>query len=108
MVTKTYLPSYICDSSGISDSSDSSYSGDSSDSSDNIDSSDSSDSSDQKTFFSHKFFSTKNCLNQKLLSQKYLNINALETSLFMPDPFGWLFSLNLDYFRPYKNQDEPG
>ena len=26
----------------------------------------------------------------------------------MPDPFGWLFSPNLDYFRPYKNQIEPG
>ena len=26
----------------------------------------------------------------------------------MPDPFGCLFSQNLDYFRPYKNQVEPG
>ena len=26
----------------------------------------------------------------------------------MPDPFGWLFSQNLDYFRPYNNQVEPG
>ena len=22
--------------------------------------------------------------------------------LVMPDPFGWLFSQNLDYFRPYE------
>ena len=26
----------------------------------------------------------------------------------MPDPFEELFSQNLDYFRPYKNQVEPG
>ena len=26
----------------------------------------------------------------------------------MPDPFGWLSSKNLDYFRPYKNHVEPG
>ena len=26
----------------------------------------------------------------------------------MPDPFVWLFSKNFDYFRPYKNQVEPG
>ena len=26
----------------------------------------------------------------------------------MPDPFGWCFSQNLDYFTPYKNQLEPG
>ena len=26
----------------------------------------------------------------------------------MPDPIGWLFSQNLDYLRPYKNQVEPG
>ena len=28
--------------------------------------------------------------------------------LVMPDPFGWLFSENLDYFRPYKKQVETG
>ena len=28
--------------------------------------------------------------------------------LVMPNPFGWLFSQNIDYFRPYKNQVEPG
>ena len=26
----------------------------------------------------------------------------------VPDPIGWLFGQNLDYFRPYKNQVEPG
>ena len=26
----------------------------------------------------------------------------------MPDPFGWLFIPNLDYFKPYKNQVKPG
>ena len=26
----------------------------------------------------------------------------------MRDPFGWLFSQNWDYFRPYENQVEPG
>ena len=54
MVTKTYLPSYLCDSSGGSDSNDSSDSSDrsdSSDSSDTIDSSDSIDSSDHTFFF---------------------------------------------------------
>ena len=25
----------------------------------------------------------------------------------MPDPFGWFFIQNLDYFRPYKNQVKP-
>ena len=48
MVTKTYLPCNLCDSSDISDSSENSYSYDSSDSSDSCDSSDSSDSSEQK------------------------------------------------------------
>ena len=48
MVTKTYLPSYPCDSSDGSDSIDSS------DSSDSSDSGDISDSSDKKTFFSQK------------------------------------------------------
>ena len=28
--------------------------------------------------------------------------------LVMPDPFGWLFSDDLDYFKPYKNQFKPG
>ena len=26
----------------------------------------------------------------------------------VPDPIGWLFGQNLDYFRPYKNQVETG
>ena len=26
----------------------------------------------------------------------------------VPDPIGWLFGQNLDFFRPYKNQVEPG
>ena len=28
--------------------------------------------------------------------------------LVMPDPFEWLFSQNLDNFRAYKTQIEPG
>ena len=60
IVTKTHLPSNLCDSSGSSDSCDSSDSSDSSDSIDSSGSSDSSDSSDsidrRKTFF---FFFTK-------------------------------------------------
>ena len=48
MVTKTYLPSNLCDG----DSSDSYDRSDSCDSSDSSDSSDSNDSSGQKTFFS--------------------------------------------------------
>ena len=52
MVTKTYLPSNLCDSSDNSDSSDSC---DSSDSSDSI------DSSDQKNFF----FSQKKTYQKK-------------------------------------------
>ena len=31
-----------------------------------------------------------------------------ELDLVLPDPFGWLFSQNLDYLRPYKNHVEPG
>ena len=60
MVTKTYLPSYLCDCSDINDSTDSSDrsdnidSSDSSDSSDISDSSDSSDSRDQNTSFTGK------------------------------------------------------
>ena len=48
MVTKTYIPSNLCDISASSDSSDSS---DSCDSSYSSDSSDSSDGNDQKFFF---------------------------------------------------------
>ena len=65
MVTKAYLPTYLCDSSDSSDSSDSIAS------SDNSESSDSSDSSDQNYFFpsicfqlfflhKHFFFFTEN------------------------------------------------
>ena len=52
-VIKTYLPTYLWDSSDSCDSRDSS---DSSDSSDSNDSSDSSDSSDHTTFFTKKLF----------------------------------------------------
>ena len=55
-VIKTYLPTYLWDSSDSSDSCDSSDSGDSSDSTDSSDISDSSDSSDQKTFFTQQLF----------------------------------------------------
>ena len=37
--------------------------------------------------------------------------NTKETrpgDLDMPDPYGCLFSENLNYLRPYKNQVEPG
>ena len=61
-VTKTFLPSNLCDISDSSVSCDSSDSGDSCDSSDRSDSSDSSDSIDQKTVFLQKkihiFFSS--------------------------------------------------
>ena len=57
MVTKTYLPCYLCDGSDISDISDSSNSSDSSDSS---------DSSNQKDFFTKKiFFLIKNKFSPK-------------------------------------------
>ena len=57
---KTYLPTYLCDSSYSSDSSDSSDSSHRSDSSESSDSSDGSDSSNQKkTFFTKKLFSQK-------------------------------------------------
>ena len=61
MVTKTYLPSNLCDS----DSSDSYDRSDSCDSSDSSDSSDSNDSSGQKTFFFF-CFSTKKIFYQKI------------------------------------------
>ena len=57
MVTKTCLPSNICDSSEGSDSSDSSNSSESSESS---------DSSDQKNFFKNFFHKTKTFFHQKL------------------------------------------
>ena len=53
MVTKTYLPSHLCDSSDSSDSSDTC---DISDSSDSSDGSDSRDSSDRKKNFLNNFF----------------------------------------------------
>ena len=56
MITKTYLPSNLCDISVISDSTDIS---DSCDSSDISDSSDSSDSSDRTTFFTNKLLENK-------------------------------------------------
>ena len=65
MVTKTYLPTYLWDSSDSSDSCDScdrcdiSDSSDSSDSCDSSDSSDSSDRSDQKAFCTTIFFYKK-------------------------------------------------
>ena len=55
MVTKTYLPSNLCDS----DSSDSYDRSDSCDSSDSSDSSDSNDSSGQKNVFSSSVFLQK-------------------------------------------------
>ena len=59
MVTKTYLPSNLCDSSDSSDSYDSS---ESSDKSDNSDSRDSTDRSNQKTFSQKTFFSSTKTL----------------------------------------------
>ena len=35
-------------------------------------------------------------------------IKTIPGGLVMPEPFVLLFSQNLDYFRPYKNQVEPG
>ena len=43
----------------------------------------------------------------KLLHQCVL-IKNRPGDMVMPDPIGWLFSQILDYFRPYKNQVEPG
>ena len=43
-----------------------------------------------------------------MLEQKKENIEKTRPrDLVMPDPFG-LFSQSLDYFKPYKNQVEPG
>ena len=55
MVTKTYLPTYLCDSSDSCDSCDSS---DSSESSYRSDSSDQKTFDNQITFFNYKLFST--------------------------------------------------
>ena len=61
MVTKTYLPTYLCDNSDNSHCSDSSDSSDSIDSSDCRDSRDSSDSTDQKNLFHNQnFFNNQN------------------------------------------------
>ena len=73
MVTQTYLPSNLCDSSESSDSCNSSDSSESSDSSDTWDSSDSSDGSDKKNyqklfFYNNKKF-TKN-KSKKIVSRK--------------------------------------
>ena len=58
MVTKTYLPTYLWDTSDTSDSSNSSDSHKSSDNSDISDISDSTNSSDQKKFTIYIFFFT--------------------------------------------------
>ena len=71
MVTKTYLPSNLCDSSNISDNGDNS---DSCDSSDSSDSSHSSDSSDQKNFFFTK---------KKLCPKKIPKITSFQKKLFL-------------------------
>ena len=60
MVTKTYIPSNLCDSSDSSDSNDRS---DSSDSTDSSDSSDSSDRKKEKTIFHKKKIS--HCFHQQ-------------------------------------------
>ena len=95
MVTKTYLPSNICDSSdsndtcNSSDCSDSSDSCDSSDSSVSSDSSDSSDGSDssersyqkknhKKTFFYDKKISQKNSKTKTVLKLKNSNCHKTQ------------------------------
>ena len=41
--------------------------------------------------------------------KKYNYIKKLDQETWLvPDPIGWLFGKNVDYFRPYKNQVEPG
>ena len=63
MVTKTFLPSKLCDSSDSSDSCDSS---------DSSDSSNSSDSSDQKKLF-HKQISANNSTTDNMMKLKNSN-----------------------------------
>ena len=89
-VIKTYLTTYLWDSSDISDSCDSFDSCDSSDSSDNSDISDSSDSSDrsdisvssdnseQTTFFTRKLFFTQK-------NKKKIKKNDKETFIALKD-----------------------
>ena len=46
-----------------------------------------------------------------IFAAEYLYFFIIKTrpeDLVVPHPFGWLFCPNLDYFRPYKNQVEPG
>ena len=72
MVTKTYLPSNLCDSSESSDGSDSS------------DSSDNSDSSDLKLFSLENFFSPKNYfLLQKNHTKKTLFWSTIKPQIVM-------------------------
>ena len=77
MVNKTYLPSYLCDSSDGSDNNDGSDScdrNDISDSSDSSDSSDCSNSSDSRNF-TKPHFRKKNffCLPQKTFIKKKIS-----------------------------------
>ena len=62
MITKTYLPSYLCDGS---------YGSNSNDSSDSSDSNDSSDSSDKKYFFINKIDYTKKWQKKTNFSREY-------------------------------------
>ena len=83
MVTKTFLPYYICDSN---DGSDSSNSSDSSDSSDIFDSSDSSDRSNKQTFFTKKSFSHKHIFYPQFFQKKFPNHYFYPKS-FLPNNF---------------------
>ena len=48
-------------------------------------------------------------LEYSLSMEKRPTLNKLDQETWLvPDPIGWLFGQNLDYFRPYKNQVETG
>ena len=72
MVTKTYLPSYLCDSSDVSDRSDSS---------DSSDSSNSGDSSDHKTLFTKTIFHKKTFLPNNLFTKKPVHQKKVLTTI---------------------------
>ena len=82
MVTKTYLPSYLCDSSDGSDSSDRNGCSNSSDSSDSFDSSDSSDisnSSDSSDRNNKAKFRHKKVTHKKYHTRKFFYKNTVLT-----------------------------
>ena len=113
MVTKTYIPSYLCDSSDGIDSSDRSGSSDSSDnsySSESSDRSNSCDSGDQNLFFppSKTYFTKTKKLQKKILPLNFFHnffffhqeLLFIKTNIYLPKNIVKLQISPKNFFSP--------